>query len=130
MILIFSNDKNESLNLKEQLKKNFSIKILGQTKRCLDLNIEKNKSMNLIAINQKDYILELLNKFSLSKAKDVVTPMTIDSKFDFNDKKIDVSFQQLIDALMYLAVNTEPDIAFATSFLSQFNLNHDALSIG
>jgi len=99
--LIFSNDKNKSLNLKEQLKKNFSIKVLGQAKRCLSVNIEKNKSMNLIAINQKDYIQELLNRFSLSEAKDV-TPITIDSKFDFkNNEKIDVLFQQLIGALMY-----------------------------
>jgi len=91
--LIFSNDKNESSNLKEQLKKNFSIKVLGQAKRCLGLNIERNKSMNLIIISQKDYIRKLLNRFSLSEAKDVAIPMTIDSKFDFNDnEKIDVHF--------------------------------------
>jgi len=27
---------------------------------------------------------------------------------------------------MYLAINTKPDIAFATNFLSQLNLNHNA----
>jgi len=56
--------------------------------------------------------------------------MAIDFKFDFNDnEKNDVPFQQIIDALIYLIVITRPNIAFATSFLNQFNLNV-MLSIG
>ncbi|XP_071626304.1 uncharacterized protein [Temnothorax longispinosus] len=33
-------------------------------------------------------------------------------------------FQRLIGALMYLAVSTRPDIAYAVNFLSQFNTNY------
>lgn len=83
--------------------------------------------MNTISINQKDFIQELLVRFNLTEAKDVVTPMEVGSKLNYNEKEnIDVPYQQLIGALMFLAVNTRPDIAFVTSYLSQFNLNHDA----
>jgi len=71
--------------------------------------------MNFISINQKDYIQELLDRFNLSEAKGAATPMVISSKFDLNNtEKINVPFQQLI-ALMYLVINSRPDIAFVTS---------------
>lgn len=99
---------------------------LGQAKRCLGLNIERDRKSKMISINQKDYILELLARFSISEAKCISTPIEVGSKFDCNDKQsIDnVPYQQLIGALMYLAVNSRSDIAFSTSFLSQFNMNH------
>lgn len=34
-------------------------------------------------------------------------------------------YQRLIGSLMYLAVSTRPDIAYAVNFLSQFNTNYD-----
>lgn len=34
-------------------------------------------------------------------------------------------YQHLIGALMYLAVTTRPDIAYAVNFMSQFNSNYN-----
>lgn len=60
----------------------------------------------------------------MSEAK--CTSMQIGFKFACDDKQSinNVPYQQLIGALIYLAVNSRPDIAFATSFLSQFNIDH------
>lgn len=66
----------------------------------------------------------MLERFGTSEAKCAATPMEASSKFDCNEQNIEIAYQQLIGALMYLAINSRLDIAFVTSFLSQFNVNH------
>lgn len=41
-----------------------------------------------------------------------------------------VPYQSLIGALMWLAVSTRPDIAYAVSALSQYNINFGLLQKG
>lgn len=62
----------------------------------------------------------------MSEEKCTSTPMQTGFKFACDDKQSinNVPYQQLIDALMYLVVNSRLDIAFAISFLSQFNIDH------
>lgn len=123
--LIFSNDKNEKAKLKEQLKKNFKIKDLGQAKRCLGLNIERDRKSKIIRINQKDYILELLASICQKRSVLQLLCKQVSNLLVMTNRVlIMLPYQQLIGALMYLAVNSRPDIAFATSFLSQFNIDH------
>lgn len=59
---------------------------------------------------QENYVNQLLKKFK----------MTDNYKYGSTKK---LTYQQLIGSLMYLAVLTQPDIAFNVSYLSRFN-NH------
>ncbi|XP_072762590.1 uncharacterized protein [Anoplolepis gracilipes] len=58
-------------------------------------------------------------------AKPVNTPMEPNLKLTMQgenqENKDNVPYRELIGCLMYLAVTTRPDIAYAISFLSQFN---------
>jgi len=124
--LIFSNSKSEKSMLKDYLMSKFSVKDLGEAKYCLGLNVEK--SVDGVKINQKTFILDLLKKFKMMNANPVSTPMEANLKLVCNKSgkdKPNVPYQSLIGSLMYLAVNSRPDIAYVTSYLSQFNTCYD-----
>lgn len=117
---VFYNCKNTYETLKSELKAKFNIKDLGQIKTCLGMNVTiKNNS---ITIDQKDFIDVILKRFNMQNCKPSDTPMEKDLKLEkaksFCTK---YPYQELLGALMYLCVLTRPDIAFAISFLSQYN---------
>lgn len=119
---IFSNDSNETKHLKQVLSNHFKLKDLGEIKKYLGVNVTVNKSERKISLSQKDYIDQLLHKFNMSQCKTVQT--SIENKLHASNDDICVGkfpYQQIIGCLMYLAVLTRPDIAYAVSFLSQFN---------
>ena len=82
-------------------------------------------------MNQKKYIYKLLEKFKMQNCNPVQTPLDINVKLrknvinsnNFENEVLNVPYQQLIGSLMYIAIFTRPDIAFAVNFLSQFNLD-------
>lgn len=124
--LIFSNSDQMKDDVKCVLTNNFKIKDLGEVKHFLGLNIVHDRTRNKIKIDQKQYILNLLEKFNLTDAKTVSTPMEKGLQLKPNPHmKEDVKFQNLIGSLMYLTVHTRPDIAFSIHYLSQFNTCHD-----
>lgn len=118
--LILSNDMKEKSRLKYNLGQKFNIKDLGEVKYFLGLNIERTKGQ--IKINQKPYINNLLRKFNMSQCKTVTTPIEANCKLNNVSQELpNVPYQSLIGSLMYLAVNSRPDIAYVISYLSQFN---------
>lgn len=124
--LIFSNDPTERNKLKKKLSNKFKIKDLGEVNYCLGLNVKRNRSNHMIEISQKTYILDLLKKFDMTEAKGIRTPMDAKLKLnrDASKENVQVPYQCLIDSLMFLVVNSRPNISFAVSYLSQFNKNH------
>lgn len=110
---------------KSELAKNFTIKDLGPISFALGMKIERDRDNLSVKLSQKQYILSLLEKFGILDAKPVGTPLDCNTKFSTDEEYIDnVPYQQLIGSLMYLCVMTRPDIMFAVSYLSQFNINH------
>lgn len=62
--------------------------------------------------------------FSLTDCKPAGTSMALGEKLvskESNCKKNDLPYTELVGALMYLAIGTRPDIAYAVNRLSQFN---------
>lgn len=121
---VFYNSKEICDKLIYELKAKFNIKNLGQMKHCLGLNVTvKEKS---VTIDQKDFVDIILKRFNMVKCKSSDTPMEKNLKLD-KAKSIcqKYPYQQLLGALMYLCVLTRPDIAYAVSFLSQYNNFYD-----
>lgn len=58
--------------------------------------------------------------------KPVTTPVDqgLKGAEDTSEKIDNVPYQNIIGSLMYLAVNTGPDLAFIVSYLSQYNIDH------
>ena len=125
---VFSNNTNETVFLKRELKSKFKIKDMGRIKECLGMSVSFDENKNII-LNQRQYIFKLLEKFNMKDAKPARTPMENKVNLervvltDCNKRKY--PYQNLIGSLMYLSVLTRPDISYSLSYLSQFNNHYD-----
>lgn len=124
-LFVFSNNKVEKHKLFDLLKKNFDVKFLGQIEKCLGIKVERDRKKGFIALTQSHYIKRLLERFGMTDVKSVSTPMDSNVKLEKSDSNADtcntkIPYQELIRGLMYLSVCTRPDIAYASSALSQF----------
>jgi Reverse transcriptase (RNA-dependent DNA polymerase)/GAG-pre-integrase domain/Integrase core domain len=117
-------------NTAKYLMKEFEMKDLGRTKYCLGLQMEHLKDG--IFVHQSNYTEKILKRFYMDKAHPLKSPMVVrslnikDDPFRPRESNEDVlgskvPYLSAIGALMYLAVNTRPDIAFAVNLLARFS---------
>ena len=125
-----TNDLNDVTE--HNLKSHFDIKSLGLPNLLLGMKVHVGH--DIISLSQTHYIDSLLTKFGLADANPVATPMDPNVKLDKYDKstktelegeedsnnKISYGYAQLIGSLMYLAIATCLDIAFAVNKLAQY----------
>ena len=99
------------------------MKDMGQLCYCLGINFELTEQGMLLC--QKQYLLKLLEKYRLSEANTVSTPMDLNVKLvkdDSYSKKVDVTqYHSMVGSLLHAARATCPDIAHAIGMVSKFN---------
>ncbi|MBW0540835.1 hypothetical protein O181_080550 [Austropuccinia psidii MF-1] len=119
--LIFSGCWNEYF--KAKIKFFFDMEDLGEVKYALGIQI--TQSTEGISMIQDKLIQQILSEFNLENAQ----PMTSPLPSNINDlKSPDLEpcqnppfhYQRAIGLLQYLVQGTRPDLAFSTSFMSQF----------
>nr|XP_017182320.1 uncharacterized protein LOC108171129 [Malus domestica] len=118
--LIVTGDKaSEIVLLKNTLKKKFAIKDLGTLKYFL--GIEMATSKKGMFLNQRKYILDLLQEADMLDCKPASTPLDYKHKMTMDEETLtDISYyQRLVGRLIYLTI-TRPDLAFVVSLGSQF----------
>jgi len=107
--------------LKEEFCKRFEMKDCGEVRVCLGLEIVRDTSKVTLHLSQQRYVDKVLERFDMTDAKPVVTPMhTQISAADIEGELVDSTlYRSAVGSLMYLAVGTRPDIAFAVGRLAQ-----------
>jgi hypothetical protein len=124
-------DSTESANhlIQKQLTERFEISDLGPLNWLLGISITRDVKARTISLSQQAYIEQIITRFDLQDARTMVTPMVpgIDLSFDSPAVSSTVltpaektKYREMIGCLMYAAVMTRPDIAFAVSTLSQY----------
>jgi hypothetical protein len=121
----------ENDQVEQELKTHFDVKSLGQP--SLLLGIKLHQEDHLISLSQSHFIDNLLKKFGLENANAVSTPIDPHVKLDDDEKSEEIidegeinstlishGYATLIGSLMYLALGTRPDIAYAVNKLAQF----------
>ena len=97
----------------------------------------RNRIKRIILLSQKAYITKICHEFATKPTGRLpITPIDIAELLPFSDKQevSDASrtlYQQKVGSLLFAAIATRPDIAFAVSRLSRFNqrpgkIHHEA----
>ena len=73
-LIVATTTPEEMLEVKEMLKACYKMKDMGELHYCLGISIDQNKEERSIWIHQKQYILNMLEKYGLTEAKIVATP--------------------------------------------------------
>ena len=122
---LVSNTKTRMAKVKQELNTKLPMTDLGEMKKILGLKVERNREEGTLRISQGPYIDTILMCFHMQNTYPALTPFNISTKLDIpleiNDgPRTDAPYAQAIGSLMYAALGTCPNIAFATQHLSQF----------
>lgn len=119
-LLIACNDNNLVNRVVKQLKSVFELKELGEANHYLGIDISRDQQ-GVFLISQSSYIDKIVMEAGLTEAKGSKYPvdpgyykLTDDKLMSSND-----DYRKLIGMLLYLSINTRPDIAAGVSILSQ-----------
>jgi len=125
-LLLFASNESLMNKMKLELKSIFDITDLGEPAKIVGIEIERDRTKGTIMISQKQYIESILQKEGLTDAHPVAVLMDPNiqlqpSEGEAQDKSN--NFASLIRSLMYLAVVTRPDIAYAVFRLGSYMAN-------
>ena len=125
---LFASTRVLMAHVKHLLHSNFTMKDLGEMLKILGIRVEIDPQHDSIKLSQGHYINVLVKHFNLVEALPVDTPVVHDIKTllpqSASDHAPDVQYAQAIGSLMYAALGSHPDIAFAVQQLSHHTHNY------
>ena len=115
-----------------QLSQHFKIRNLGPTTQLLGVKIDRDHSKHSISLSQRQYCLDILDRFGRADCKPIFTPMKPGLRLSHTQSPQNAQetatmhqtpYLSAVGALMYLATTTRPDIAYTVGVLARFNFN-------
>ncbi|UYV62276.1 hypothetical protein LAZ67_1008425 [Cordylochernes scorpioides] len=100
------------------------LEIKDVTCKGMFLGIKIIQDKEGISLQQSHYVQQILQKYGMETCKEVPIPGSKEINLDnhIEDDNCDQrTYQEALGMLMFLAVNTRPDIAYITSKLSQYS---------
>ena len=126
-LLVNYKNKIQLDNLLNDLRKHFPVKDAGEFKDFV--GIEALHTKDAIKLHQTKYLESVLQRFGYENTHKTATPAivpTAEASRPSNDdqgqkvnKLATHNMRAIVGALLYLAINTRPDIAYATAILAQ-----------
>ena len=101
---------------------------LGNFGCFVGLQIDRDRARKTMFIHQSGYVCRILERFNMSKAYALSVPADRHAKLypvKANESVNDVPYREAVGSLMFLAIVSRPDIAFAVNNVSRFLNNHD-----
>lgn len=116
--LILASNEQDIIEVMTALKERFEVHSVKAT-TFLGFQIDRSKP-DEITLHQESYIKTILKRFDMNDAKPVDAPITM-SKLTNDEAELDsvVPYREAIGSLMYAAVTTRIDIAYAVSKASR-----------
>jgi hypothetical protein len=116
--------------VEKELREKFEIKSLGEPSMLLGMKVSHDKEKQIVTLSQTHYIDKIIERVGLQDANPVSTPLNLNVNLEVeetegdNDQEIDnrasSMYAKAIGSLMYAAIGTRPDIAFAVHLLARF----------
>lgn len=131
-MLIAAKNMNEVDKLKSLLSSKFDMKDLGPAKKILGMEINRDRKARKLWVSQKNYLKKVLERFSMSDAKSVATPLANHFRSSNNQcpkseedvaEMSKVPYASAVGCLMYAMMCTRPDLAHAVSEVSKCMAN-------
>ena len=120
-IIYVSNSKDLIKEFRKNIDKKFEAKHDKELTEILGVKIQKNKQEGTVKMSQARYIDDILKRFGMENCKTAPTPATtsLNQIEDTTSEKIEVPYRELVGALLYLAIQTRPDIAWAVAAVAR-----------
>ena len=131
-MVVTSRRKSDAMKFKSNVKQHWEITDHGPIQWFLGFEIKRNRESRTISINQRAYIESMVEKFRLTSAKPVLTPMELNAQFTTQQspstpnqttRMQGVPYSEAIGSILWLAVISHPDVAYVVGILSQFIQN-------
>lgn len=120
-IQVIGKTKRTIDKVKTMLASKFDVQDLGEIKQYLGINVTRDKN-GIFHLDQSNYIKKIVNDFGLASAKASNVPIQVNygkGKSDNDLLTSNAQYQKLLGCLLYISVNTRPDIAASVSILAQ-----------
>ena len=117
-MLLFATSIKTMQIAKRDIMGTFEVTDLGEPKKIVGIEITRDQKQKKITIMQTKYIETILSKYGLQDASPVRTPLDPNIKLEPGNSEPEGrsnNYASLIGSLMYAAVATRPDIAFAVN---------------
>lgn len=118
--------------VKRDLNAKYKLTDLGPANWLLGIRINRNLAERTVALSQHAYINSILTRFNFNDLKPSAIPMDPSAQLSVSQcptkledlaRMRNVPYREAVGSLMYAAMGTRPDIAFAVSTVSQFSHN-------
>jgi hypothetical protein len=124
-ILVIAKDQTTANKVKTALMSVFDTRDLGDATYFLGMELVRNRQERTLKIVQRRMTEELVSKYGLKDGKIKAVPMSSSTKLTktIEGKELDKStyaYSELVGSLLYLAVCTRPDIAYAVGALARY----------
>lgn len=111
------------------LQKKYTMIVLGEPKWFLGIHIIRNRAKRSIWLTQDAYIDKISHQFDIDlDSKLPETPMTGQELFPATSQSDPRSIEEYltkVGSILFTAISTRPDVAFAVSRLARFNQKPD-----
>jgi hypothetical protein len=115
------------------LEEHFHVKKLGDVSDLLGVQVTRDRATRSLTLSQETYARQLVQKAGMSECKPVDTPVTTSMRWTKADcpngqERIDLEeeatwYRKMSASLIFLAMWTRPDLAFAVSRLCKYMAN-------
>ena len=129
---ITSKRLEDIVKFKAELSKHVELSDKGELTWFLGFEVRRNRENRLIAINQRSYIEAMVEKFGLSDAKPVHTPMEVGAQYSKSQSPMSpkqeaamrkVPYAEAIGSVLWPVMVSRPDGNCTVGILSQFIQN-------
>lgn len=119
-VIMASEDDKMLTKCEQVLSAKFEIKNLGDIQNYLGLQVKRDPNGNF-ALNQKQYIMKIIKDFGMIEAKTSNIPINVSYGKNGNSELLmdNENYRKLVGCLLYIAVNTRPDISASVTILAQ-----------
>lgn len=103
----------------------FTLGTVEDLKYFLGFEVERKRDRRLVRVHQRRFVLDMLHRFGLDNCNPVRTPLVPSGSITFSDTPALTSsqaslYRSMVGSLLWVAMGTRPDIAFATTVLTRY----------